>query len=49
MAIDAYIGKRARFAAAIGRFAGLYADQNDRDHAQLVRAIAAGTVESLPG
>ena len=42
-------GKGARFAAAIGRFASLYADQNERDHAQLVSAIAAGTVESLPG
>jgi Uncharacterized protein conserved in bacteria (DUF2252) len=49
MAIDAYIGKPAKFAAAIGRFAGLYADQNERDHAQLVSAIAAGTVESPPG
>jgi hypothetical protein len=25
------------------------ADQNGRDHAQLVSAIAAGAVESLPG
>jgi uncharacterized protein (DUF2252 family) len=49
MAIDAYIGKAAKFAAAIGRFARQYADQNERDHAQLVRAIAAGAVESLPG
>jgi len=49
MAIDAYIGKAAKFAAAIGRFAELYADQNERDHAQLVSAIAAGAVESLPG
>ena len=48
MAIDAYIGKGAKFAAVIGRFAGLYADQNERDHAQLVSAIAAGTVENLP-
>jgi len=48
VAIDAYIGKGAKFAAAIGRFACRYADQNERDHAQLVRAIAAGTVESLP-
>jgi uncharacterized protein (DUF2252 family) len=48
MAIDAYIGKRAKFAAAIGRFARSYADQNSRDHAQLVSAIAAGAVESLP-
>jgi uncharacterized protein (DUF2252 family) len=26
-----------------------YADQNERDHAQLVRAIATGAVEALPG
>jgi len=49
MAIDAYIGNGATFAAAIGRFARLYADQNERDHARLVSAIAAGAVESLPG
>jgi uncharacterized protein (DUF2252 family) len=49
MAIAAYIGKGAKFAAGIGRFAALYADQNERDHAQLVSAIAAGDVESLPG
>jgi uncharacterized protein (DUF2252 family) len=48
VAIDAYIGKGSKFAAAIGQFAYRYADQNDRDHAQLVRAIAAGEVESLP-
>ncbi len=48
-AIDGYIGKGAKFAAAISRFARLYADQNERDHAQIVSAIAAGTVESLPG
>jgi uncharacterized protein (DUF2252 family) len=49
MAIGAYIGKGTKFAAAIGRFARSYADQNSRDHAQLVSAIAAGAVESLPG
>ena len=49
MAIDAYIGNRAKFAAAIGQFARRYADQNERDHAQLVSAIAGGAVESLPG
>jgi hypothetical protein len=37
------------FAAAIGQFARVCADQNERDHAQLVSAIAAGAVESLPG
>jgi len=49
MAIDAYIGNGSKFAAAIGRFARRYADQNERDHARLVSAIAAGAVESLPG
>jgi hypothetical protein len=49
MAINAYIGKGTKFAASIGRFAVLYADQNERDHAQLVSAIAAGAVESRPG
>jgi len=33
----------------IGRFASLYADQNERDHARLVSAIAAGAAESPPG
>ena len=46
VAIDSYIGKGTKFAGAIGEFARLYADQNDRDHAQLVRAIADGRVES---
>jgi uncharacterized protein (DUF2252 family) len=49
VAIDSYIGEGPRFAAAIGQFARSYADQNERDHAQLVGAIAAGAVESLPG
>ena len=45
-AISAYIGKGRRFAQAINDFARLYADQNDRDHAQLAAAIADGTIES---
>jgi uncharacterized protein (DUF2252 family) len=49
VAIAGYIGKGPKFAAAIGQFARRYADQNERDHAQLVRAIAAGDVDSLPG
>ena len=49
VAIRSYIGKGPKFAAAIGQFARVYADQNERDHAQLVTAIAAGAVESLPG
>jgi uncharacterized protein (DUF2252 family) len=49
VAIDGYIGKGAKFATEIGRFARLYADQNARDHAQLRHAITEGAVESLPG
>jgi uncharacterized protein (DUF2252 family) len=49
VAIDGYIGTGPNFAAAIGRFARRYADQNERDHAQLVSAIAAGSVASVPG
>jgi len=49
MAIDSYIGKGPRFTEAIGQFAHRYADQNDRDHAQLVSAIAAGKIESQAG
>jgi uncharacterized protein (DUF2252 family) len=48
VAIDSYIGKGAKFTAEISRFADRYADQNERDHAQLVGAIAAGTVQSAP-
>ncbi|MBO0691645.1 MAG: DUF2252 domain-containing protein [Acidimicrobiaceae bacterium] len=47
-AIAAYIGKGPKFATEISRFAHAYAEQNDRDHAQLVRAISAGAVESQP-
>ncbi|HEV8223592.1 MAG TPA: DUF2252 domain-containing protein [Streptosporangiaceae bacterium] len=47
-AIDSYIGKGPKFAAEISRFADRYADQNERDHARLLKAIAAGTVQSLP-
>jgi uncharacterized protein (DUF2252 family) len=49
MAIASYIGKGPRFTEAMVDFARRYADQNARDHAQLVAAIAAGKVESQPG
>ena len=48
VAIDSYIGKGPKFTAAIGRFARQYADQNERDYAQLVGAIAADAIESRP-
>ena len=37
------------FTAAINRFADKYADQNERDHARLVRAIDADAVTSQRG
>ena len=49
VAISAYLGKGSQFATALCHFARVYADQNERDHAQLERAIAAGTVASAPG
>jgi uncharacterized protein (DUF2252 family) len=49
VAINGYIGNGAKFTAAIARFARLYADQNERDHAQLVSAIATGAIDSQPG
>jgi uncharacterized protein (DUF2252 family) len=49
VAMAGYIGNGPKFAAGIGRFARRYADQNERDHAQLARAMAAGEVESSPG
>ena len=47
-AIDAYMGKSATFTEAMRRFALLYADQNERDHKQLVSAIRRGKVEGVP-
>jgi uncharacterized protein (DUF2252 family) len=48
LAISSYLGNGAKFTAAMGQFAAGYADQNERDHAQLVSAIASGEVESQP-
>jgi hypothetical protein len=48
VAIASYIGKGPKFTAEIGRFARRYADQNERDHAQLASAIAAGAAQSRP-
>jgi hypothetical protein len=44
VAIAAYLGKGDGFLEAAVTFAGHYADQNDADHAQLVEAVASGTI-----
>jgi uncharacterized protein (DUF2252 family) len=49
VALAGYIGKGPAFTAAVSRFANKYANQNERDHTQLVRAIDSGAVESQPG
>ncbi len=48
VAISGYIGKGRRFTSALAQFADHYADQNERDHTQLVAAIAAGDVDASP-
>src|SRR5262249_51145289 len=48
VAIDSYIRHGPKFTAEFSRFADRYADQNEKDHAQLVKAIAADAVQSLP-
>jgi hypothetical protein len=40
------MGKGPKFAEAITSFAHRYADQNERDHAQLADAVGSGAVES---
>ena len=49
LAIAAYLGKGTAFDRAMGRFAQLYADQNERDHARLAEAVAAGEVSAVEG
>jgi Uncharacterized protein conserved in bacteria (DUF2252) len=44
--IAAYLGSSEVFDHAIAAFAESYADQNERDHAALVDAIATGRVQA---
>jgi len=47
--IDAYLGTSSRVADALVDFAVAYADQNDRDHAQLQKAVVDGYIPAAPG
>jgi uncharacterized protein (DUF2252 family) len=49
VAIAAYIGNSTKFDNAIADFAETYADQNERDHAALADAVAAGKVQAESG
>jgi uncharacterized protein (DUF2252 family) len=47
--IDGYVGGSDKLDAALCRFARAYADQTERDHETLVRAVARGVLPSEPG
>lgn len=47
--ISGYLGSSRRFDEAVADFARDYADQVERDHATLVKAIASGRVEAAEG
>ncbi|MEO8518018.1 MAG: DUF2252 domain-containing protein, partial [Dermatophilaceae bacterium] len=49
VAIAAYLGKSDRFDNAIADFAEAYAEQNERDHAELARAAEIGTIMAETG
>ena len=44
VAIGAYLGRGTAFDKAVAEFSRRYADQNERDHAALLEAIAAGRI-----
>ena len=49
VAIAAYLGNNAAFDKAILEFSEAYADQNERDHATLVAAVASGQISVIEG
>lgn len=49
VAIAAYLGSGTSFETAINEFAGVYADQNERDYAELLSAVADGRIVAVPG
>jgi uncharacterized protein (DUF2252 family) len=44
--IAGYLGKHDAFDEAIAKFAVAYADQTERDHAELLKAIRAGRIQA---
>jgi len=45
--ISGYLGKSDTFDQALGEFALAYADQNEQDHAAMVKAVSSGRLEAL--
>ena len=49
IAIGSYLGKRDVFDNAIADFSAAYADQNERDHQELVKAVKSGRITAVEG
>jgi hypothetical protein len=45
--LSGYLGKSDAFDRALAAFSKAYADQNEKDHAALARAIRRGTVKAV--
>lgn len=45
--IGGYLGKSDTFDQALGEFSLAYADQTEKDHAALVKAVRSGRLEAL--
>jgi hypothetical protein len=45
--LTGYMGKSDVFDKALVRFSLAYADQNEKDHAALARAVRAGKIEEV--
>ena len=44
--LSGYMGKSTAFEDALAEFSVAYADQNERDHAELLKAISSGRIEA---
>ena len=45
--ISGYLGKGETFDQALGEFSLLYADQTEKDHAALIKAVRSGRVQAI--
>jgi uncharacterized protein (DUF2252 family) len=49
IAIAAYVGRGDTLDRALAEFAEAYADQNERDHTELLAAVTDGTIDAISG
>lgn len=47
--LSGYLGKSDAFDQALGKFALAYADQTEKDHATLVKAVKSGRLQAITG